>query len=517
MMTKSFYIKNSIVVLCILLVDISSAYSAPVPKCKSNTHQESVVLVNSETTLKQGIETSIKNKRSLSSMKIGISIFDLKNNQFLYQNNGHMSYNIASGVKIITTALALQKLGSGYRFQTVVTMQHPNNQGIVEGNLYIKGFGDPSLNIEALEQIVKQIKRRGIKKINGSLILDQGYFDNNNSAPHFEERPYEPRAFRAPISALSTNFNTIGIHIYPAQNNQNAYVTLSPSNKYLHLMGKVNTSHKRSRIQLNIDNQKDFLQVQVGGYIQENSKPRIFYRHVPNPFLFFGHTFLNILSKNNVDIVSKDFKHGVAPLNIKPLFIHKSRTLTHILRDMNKYSNNFISEMIFKTIGAHEKKSPATWEKSQKIIRDFLVDDIKLAPNSFRMNNGSGLYNSNRFSTDQVIQILTYLHHDFRYNADILSTLSIAGTDGTMKKRMNNSALLLRAKTGSLSKTSFLGGYAAINTDRVIAFAITMNNLPYCRSRIAHARKLQDDIASLIIQYLRNTAPKKLSSHTNLM
>ena len=189
MMTKSFYIKNSIVVLFILLVDISSAYSAPVPKCKSNTHQESVALVNSETTLKQGIETSIKNKRSLSSMNIGISIFDLKNNQFLYQNNGHMSYNIASGVKIITTALALQKLGSGYRFQTVVTMQHPNNQGIVEGNLYIKGFGDPSLNIEALEQIVKQIKRRGIKKINGSLILDQGYFDNNNSAPHFEERP----------------------------------------------------------------------------------------------------------------------------------------------------------------------------------------------------------------------------------------------------------------------------------------------------------------------------------------
>jgi D-alanyl-D-alanine carboxypeptidase/D-alanyl-D-alanine-endopeptidase (penicillin-binding protein 4) len=171
------------------------------------------------------------------------------------------------------------------------------------------------------------------------------------------------------------------------------------------------------------------------------------------------------------------------------------------VRDVNKRSNNFMAEQILKTLGAETGGRPGTWPKGIDAVAGFL-EKLGIARTEYKMTNGSGLYDSNRFTASQLTTLLRATYKDFRFAADFVGSLGLAGADGTVGHRMEGGLAerYVRAKTGTLAGVSALAGYAGAPGKAPLAFAILMNDLTDAGS--ARARRAQDQIAEALVAYL---------------
>ena len=146
----------------------------------------------------------------------GVHVRSLKDGRALFERNSAKLFNPASNQKLLTTAAALWNLGPSYRFKTIARRDRVMRGGVVEGNLYIKGFGDPTLTTENLFGLVNEIAMHGIKKIKGHLVIDDTFFDNVTEGPGWEQETSD-HAYAAPMSALAVNFGTFVIRVQPGE------------------------------------------------------------------------------------------------------------------------------------------------------------------------------------------------------------------------------------------------------------------------------------------------------------
>jgi D-alanyl-D-alanine carboxypeptidase/D-alanyl-D-alanine-endopeptidase (penicillin-binding protein 4) len=153
-----------------------------------------------------------------------------------------------------------------------------------------------------------------------------------------------------------------------------------------------------------------------------------------------------------------------------------SKPLALIVRDMNKYSNNFVAEQLVKTLAAEIAGAPGSTAKGMRVIANYL-DQMGIKPGSYRLVNGSGLTRDNRISASALITVLANAFTDFRIAPEVMSSFSIAGVDGTTAKRQTSKKVkgLARAKTGTLSGVSTLVGAIPSETGEMIGYAILMN------------------------------------------
>ena len=148
--------------------------------------------------------------------RVGIAVLDLDNGQLLYGKNAELPVNIASNVKLFTTAAALTLLGPEYRFKTVLYGDREKTDKPGEWkNLYLRGFGDPWLSTEDLWKLTNELTIRGVKKIKGEVIVDDSFFDEQRVGPAFEQKNQDS-AYRAPQGAVSLNSNAITVRVLPA-------------------------------------------------------------------------------------------------------------------------------------------------------------------------------------------------------------------------------------------------------------------------------------------------------------
>ncbi len=192
---------------------------------------------------------------------------------------------------------------------------------------------------------------------------------------------------------------------------------------------------------------------------------------------------------------------GKVPSNAIKVIQHLSPPLGDIIRLMNKPSDNWIAEFLFKAIGAEVKGVPGTWRKGRETITEFL-DEILTEPPSHRFVDGSGLSRYNLVNSELLSQLLIYMHNQFEIMPEFLSSLPIAGVDGTLRNRMQGmyAEKTLRAKTGTLSGVSALAGYTVTVEGEVLAFGILISH--YIGSS-ARARGIQDQIGSLLTEFKR--------------
>jgi D-alanyl-D-alanine carboxypeptidase/D-alanyl-D-alanine-endopeptidase (penicillin-binding protein 4) len=151
--------------------------------------------------------------------------------------------------------------------------------------------------------------------------------------------------------------------------------------------------------------------------------------------------------------------------------------LSSIVKDMNKFSNNFLAEQILKTLGAELKGPPGTSEKGLEILKQGLKE-WGYKDNEYSLNDGSGFSLFNRFSPSQLTKILTNAYNDFRIGPDFISSLPLSGLDGSLKNRHMSSKIdnLVRAKTGTLDSASAISGYAGTDSGEKFVFSIIMND-----------------------------------------
>jgi len=414
-----------------------------------------------------------------------------------YSRNSEKLFVPASGAKIIISLAALSLLKPEYQFKTEVFLDSESD------NLYIKGSGDPSLNTKDLELIADKIIEHGIKRIE-NIIYDDSYFDQQEIGEGWIEEP-EAFGFNARISALSLNNNCVRIFIKPAETpGKEVKFMLYPETNFIGVINTAYTGHKDSLyVERKLIVSRNYLVLK--GEIRKESPGKTFIRHIENPSLYTATVFKEILEDMGIEVKGiVEARASTYPDEIldslKPIYIHYSEPLLHLIYEMNKESINFYAEQILKTIGAELSEPPGSFGKGRLKLQEFLKN-IGLEKNEFMIYDGSGLSRYNLISPKGVVKVLLYGLRDPEIGPEFLSSLPIAGIDGTLQKRLRGSSAVrkVRAKTGTMRSISSLSGYVQTEKENLIVFSIIMNNYTAPASII---RKIQDNIVELIISEL---------------
>ncbi len=214
-----------------------------------------------------------------------------------------------------------------------------------------------------------------------------------------------------------------------------------------------------------------------------------------------GHLLKTILMQKGINIGGQ-VTTGKVPPDARSIAKHLSPPLADIIKLMNKPSDNWIAEMLFKAIGAEVKGEPGTWKKGRETVTEFL-GEIMEEPSVHRFVDGSGLSRYNLLNAELLTKLLIYMYHNFELMPEYMASLPIAGVDGTLKNRMQGmyAEKVLRAKTGTLSGVSALAGYTKTADGEVFAFGILISH--YVGSATT-ARGIQDKIGNYLTRFSRH-------------
>jgi D-alanyl-D-alanine carboxypeptidase/D-alanyl-D-alanine-endopeptidase (penicillin-binding protein 4) len=450
----------------------------------------------------------------LAPAKVSILVTEFDNGKVLYARGEKVALNAASNVKLLTAAAALAQLGPEYRWKTSVlgpakvSGRTLEPGGELPGDLTLRGSGDPTLTAEHLASLAADLASAGLRRVRGGLVVDATLFDANNIGPAYDQKQ-ESAAFRSPSSAASLNANAVAVIITPgAVAGAPARVVIDPPSPYFVVTGRVTTARHAPAVPIveTSDTGSGQTRITLSGRVHLGTEPRAYLRRVIHPDLFLGNTFRQILLKRGITL-EKPLRLGAPPSDgARVLASHESAPLAVVVQDLNKRSSNFAAEQVVRTLGAEILGRPGTWEKGLETVARYL-EGIGIPRASYRMANGAGLYDSNRFSAEQITHVIRSAMRDFRISGEFLASLSVAGADGTLAHRMGSTVAerYVRAKTGSLANASCLSGVVGAQGQRPLIFSILLNDLN--QTQAAEARMAQDRAAEILVSYLEPAPP----------
>jgi D-alanyl-D-alanine carboxypeptidase/D-alanyl-D-alanine-endopeptidase (penicillin-binding protein 4) len=444
---------------------------------------------------------------AFAKAKMSVLAIESDTGKTIYARGEKTPVNAASNVKIVTSAAALSLLGPEYRWRTTLSAAAPpagpalSAGGELAGDLVLHGGGDPTLSDEDLAAMVADLAALGLHKVHGALVVDDGFFDGATVGPAYDQKK-ESTASRAPSSAASLDLNVVAVTIIPgAVAGAPARVTIEPASPYFVVSGTIVTAADGPAAPA-VDTRDDGgarTRVSVSGRVRLGSEPRTFYRRVVHPALFLGHSLRQQLERRGILVEKPTRVAAAAAQGQRVLSTHESAPLAVVVQDLNKRSNNFMAEQVVRTLGAEIVGRPGTWDKGLEAVARYLAG-VGLARGSYSMTNGSGLYESNHFTAEQITTVLRAASRDFRVSAEFLASLAVAGTDGTIAHRMAGTLAerYVRAKTGTLASVSCLSGFAGSPGRVPLIFSILMNDI----ASAADARRAQDRVAEILVAYL---------------
>ncbi len=436
-------------------------------------------------TWKNQLEPVLK-KWNLPSDAYAIRLERLDSGKNLFSHQEKQAFNPASTIKLLTAASALSELGPNHRFQTRLFQ--------TQTQACLKGGGDPSLVSERMWLLVREAIRKGFKEIPGDLWLDTSLFPREKFSRHFQGD--RNRAFTAPISSLLVNFNSLTIFVSPTTLGKPASIQLDPHLPWFHIHNRTRTRKKTNRKSVDVSIQetsKGQMSVDTWGSAGLNRGEITLYRNVPSPADYAGHLFIDLFKKAGGTFQGKILQKN-CPAHATEVLEFSSVPLSQIVFGMNKFSNNVIAEMLLRAVG----KEP-TRESGLQALRNWLNASNISAP-ELKLNNASGLSRKNRISAKSLAAIIRTAANDLRIGPEFLSSLGIAGTDGTLRRRLKDfpQANRIRAKSGRLANVVALAG--VVDTPKVGKLVYVFFSRP-AQKQAWNAQKMEEDLLKAIIAY----------------
>ncbi|MFW5967214.1 MAG: D-alanyl-D-alanine carboxypeptidase/D-alanyl-D-alanine-endopeptidase [Persicimonas sp.] len=426
---------------------------------------------------------------------VGIHVEELETGRVYYTQNGDTPMNPASNVKLMTSAAALDTFGPQHTFGTELLAEAIGDDGTVDGALYVRGDGEAFLLYEDVLEWAGKLRQKGVRRIAGDIVIDDGVFDRAYLPPGFDQKD-EDASYRSPIGAVSVNFNAVTAVVEPGSGpGEPARCRLEPPNEHVELVNEASTVHGPGHeIQVRSEPTDDGTRLVVSGKIGHNAGPFEAKKRIDNPPQFAGAVFADALELVGIEHDGQ-IRTGETPEDIETLVSHDSHPLSWVVMAMNKWSNNFMAEQLLRALGVDDDE-PSTWDTSREALDDFL-EKAELDTEKVTIQNGSGLYDGNLVSPRDFVALLQFMHR--HTNApEFKSSLAIAGVDGTLEDRLTSShtAGNVRAKTGTLNEVSSLSGYLTTRGGHDLAFSILINDPP---KRAWHYRPVSDQIVEAIV------------------
>jgi len=461
---------------------------------------------------------------------VGIVVQETHESTPIISLNAERAMNPASTMKLLTTFAALETLGPAYRWKTDAYLNGKLENGVLEGDLVFKGYGDPKLTVEQFWMWLREMRQRGLREIRGDIVLDHSFFETVSQDPaEFDHDP--TRAYNVGTGALLLNFNAMHLHLIP--NDRATIALLEPDLAGYTLLNRITTS---TRLRCGGD---DAYKAHLDGHniVLEGKLPTAcgeaddYFSLLPQDEYFFA--VFSALWQELGGTLQGKHREGVAPVDQLPFAKYLSPPLSEVIRDINKFSNNIMARQLFLTLGAaetardsviadaahvsqgttgtlpnesldsHDDLSKAQALSETSLLADQMGGDtvaeelpvpllpapvnVAMPANITRstaamqqwlktqqlqfpelvLENGAGLSRKERISPYHLAEILQRATLS-PFAAELEASLPIIGMDGTVKKRFKDSDIAGYAhlKTGSLEGVKSIAGYVKAHSGK---------------------------------------------------
>ena len=436
----------------------------------------------------QGQVEKFLSDSSMIHASVSLCIADAESGNIISQYNPEKSLTQASLLKLITTATALEKLGKDYTFKTSLGYTGKIKKGSkkLEGDIVIKGGGDPTLGSEnfpefnegLIDKWIKDIKALGIKKIAGRIIADDSYYD------------YEPvpagwswedigNYYGAGAYGLSISDNTLQIHFKTSGNGSLPVITnIFPEGSGIEFTNYLTASGTE-------DNGYFFSapfsnKGWITGTIPENKEDFILKGSIPDPPLFLAKTLSEKLAAAGVKVNGKPATTRIMPEDKPGNFTLVSETisppLSAIIEVLNHKSVNLYAEHLIKELGKIFKNSGTT-AAGVEVVKEFL-DSTGIKTDGMFIEDGSGLSPGDAVNSAAMVKLLLYMKRNGKFFDDYLRSLPEAGKEGTLKNYFKDQVFesRLKVKSGSMTRVRSYAGYFTTLAGKEMIFCIIVNN-----------------------------------------
>ena len=379
--------------------------------------------------------------------------------------------NPASIMKLVTTYAALDLLGPAFTWTTPVYVDGPVRNGVLEGNLYIRGQGDPKLVLERLWLLLRRVQGLGIQSINGDIVLDRSAFEVADTDPSaFDGEGLRP--YNAAPDALLINFKSVVMTFVPNRATQTAQVSFEPALAGVAAQTTVPLSAGECndwRTTLAADF-ADPARLGFAGSFPAACGEKVWPVAYADPRSYAARAVGGLWIEMGGRIQGV-VREGRVPAELKPAFELPSPPLAEVIRDINKYSNNVMAQQLFLTLGLQQKKR-GTLDGARSTMRQWWNDRIGTGEGQPVFDNGSGLSREERISAAALAKMLQVAWRS-PVMPELVSSLPASGVDGTLRKRGLRSGGAAHLKTGTLRDAAGVAGYVhAASGRRYVVVAI---------------------------------------------
>jgi D-alanyl-D-alanine carboxypeptidase/D-alanyl-D-alanine-endopeptidase (penicillin-binding protein 4) len=452
----------------VLILIIGLLLVVPVPAAPSETLPAEIV--------------QVLKRHSLSTQGLSVYVHEVGQPESVLAVSADVPRNPASTMKLLTTLVALEELGPAYTWKTEAYATAPVRDGVLEGDLYIKGYGDPYLVIEHFWRFLRALRKGGLTEIRGDLVIDQGFFESvPGQSADFDHRPQ--RAYNVQPHALLVNFQAVNFRFLPQPRQQRVQIVADPQPAQLAIDNRVRLTNgpcgggargvgMQVADRAGLVNETSSTMVFSGRY-SVNCGDDDFYRVVAEPSNYIHGVFKTLWQEMGGRFAG-GVREGVVPDGAILLHSAVSPPLSDIVRVVNKYSNNVMTRQLLLTLGAEKHDAPGTVEKGIAVIHEWLQQrDLEFA--ELVLENGSGLSREERISARHLGAVLLAAWQS-PYMPEFLASLPILSMDGTLKRRRGG-GLAGRAhlKTGSLNNVRAQAGVLLDERGRRMVVVILHN------------------------------------------
>jgi D-alanyl-D-alanine carboxypeptidase/D-alanyl-D-alanine-endopeptidase (penicillin-binding protein 4) len=425
---------------------------------------------------------AIRRSPHLKGSSFGLTVYSVNRHRFICSVGGDRPLVPASNQKLLVTAAALMELGPNFTFTTGIYAAGPLKNGLLRGDLYLRGGGDPNLSgrfndgdvLQVVDTWVRAVRDAGIRGITGRLVIDDSLFDTQFFHPSWP-RNQRSRWYSAAVGALSLNDSCVNLTVKPTSLGSPAAFEFEPYTPYLTVHNSCKTVSGRKTDNIVIS--RDDTEIYLGGTIGAKSRGYSAGVAVKDPGLFTGEVFRDRLRMAGIrpsGVVRVENPPDYREL--RPVMEYHSQDLATTIKVTNAQSQNFYANTLLKYLGAR-RFGQGSFENGSAAVRAIL-GGRGLLSDAVVIDDGCGLSHKNRITTANLVMVLDGMYKSDYRDVFVKSLATPGDPDGTLKRRLNGErhGADIYAKSGYVNRVKALSGYVLRDDGEVLIFSFIVNN-----------------------------------------
>ncbi len=454
---------------------------------------------------------AIESKRPMTSAILGVSVIEADNGRVVYEHMADKEFAPASNFKLVDAATALAYIGPTYRFHTDVLMRGTVADGVLDGDLILRGGGDPILDRDDLTAAAAAVAKAGVKRVTGTVLPDDRIFDRQRYGGGWAWDDF-PYYYQPPIQGLAVDEGLAYVTVTAGAAPGDAVgATIEPNGGAMTVTSIAVTSARNGTNDVDCFRSPGHTEIVVVGHYPAGSAPFRFGCAVEDASAYAAGMLAELLRDRGiavggsaagppVTVGALDIEDAVAaaPLTLPVVWSHDSVPLTAMIARMMPPSDNFIAEHLFKMLPVRALGQRGTFDGGAAVERRFAAS-LGLDPNTIENGDGSGLSQGDRITPHDLATILEWETRS-RDGASFINALALAGINGTVRHHLHGSDAVgrVRAKDGYIWHVTTFSGYARTKRHGLVVFSVMFND---AMGLIQPFKDAQDKIVETIVDW----------------